>query len=791
MLKRIPKELRELDQWVNAISDPDPKKDKRPINSLTGYNADPTKASTWTTFANACANACDNYPHVGFVLSADDPYTIIDLDDPYKPEKDWTDEERESHAQLNAAIIGTFESYTEISQSGKGVHIIVRGSIPKGVNRDTVEMYSCQRFMICTGNVMKDLPIVDCQELLDSMYSQMDLKDNAVELVELEETSSDDSIMEMAMNADNGEKFTTLCNGDFTDYPSQSEADLALMSIIAFYTESNEQCRRLFRMTGLGKRTKAIKNNTYLNYCLSKIRANAVPPVDFDLVLERAKLAMDLKDGVILVDDPIAPHRDITIEHSDYGNAEASARFDKTMADRINKDSQPMVITAQLSAEDMFPPGLIGEIAQYIYSTSVRPVPEIALLAALAMVAGISGQSYNISKTGLNQYLVLLAKTGIGKEGIKGGIDRLIYAVRKHHNMSPIGNYRGPASFASGPALLNALSKQTCCFSIVGEFGLFMQQLCGGNVSSADKSLKAVLLDVFGKSGHTDSLSARVYSDSEKNINEIGSPALTILGESTPETFYEGLSMEAITDGLMPRFSVVEYEGIRPYVNEEHGNKPDHNLVVELTELVTAVLALKAEDKVVEVTYAAGIKQQLKQADCDITDMLNNGGDANPFNKLWTRADQKIKKMAGLIAVSINYHDPVVTQEAYNWAKNFIHADIASLVKRFKIGNVGGGESKQHSDLMRKISIYYKREPTKEYRKYHEKGIIPIKYLKRALSQITSFKNDKRGSGNAINAALAECLECGELVEIPRPQAKNEFQTTSKLFALGDGWTGE
>jgi len=777
MLYRIPKEMQELDQWVNAITDPDPKKDKRPINSLTGGNADPTRANTWHTFQEALDASCEKYPHVGFVLSADDPYTIIDLDDPYKKEKDWTDEEREAHASLNAAIIGAFESYTEISQSGKGVHIIVKGSIPKGVNRDTVEMYSTQRFMICTGNVMKDLPIVDCQDLLTAMYSQMDLGDSSVELVELADNGDDAGIMEMAMNADNAEKFNSLCSGDFTEYPSQSEADLALMSIIAFYSESNEQCRRIFRMTALGKRDKAIKNNTYLNFCLKKIRANAVPPVDFNVALERAKAAMEPTSNICEVMAETAQGLATVIEPTS---------FTDTMPEdleQIKKPTKPSL--------DMFPPGLIGEIAKYIYSSSVRPVPEIALLAALTMAAGICGQQYNISKTGLNQYLVLLAKTGVGKEGIKGGIDRLIYAVRKHHNMSPIGNYRGPASFASGPALLGALSKQTCCFSIVGEFGLFMQQLCGGNISSADKSLKAVLLDVFGKSGHKDSLSARVYSDSEKNINEIGSPALSILGESTPETFYEGLSIEAITDGLMPRFSVKEYEGLRPYVNEDHGHAPDHNLVVELTELVTAVLALKAESKVIEVKYGKGIAKQLSKADRDITDMLNNGGDANPYNKLWTRADQKIKKMAGLIAVSINYHDPVVTQEAYEWAKAFVHADIQALVNRFKRGNIGGGESKQHSDMVRKINAYFSSKPAKEYAKYHAKGIVPMSVFTRRLTAITSFKNDKRGAGNAIKAMLNECIECGELVEVQKQQAKSEFSTTSKLFALGDSWTGE
>ena len=114
------------------------------------------------------------------------------------------------------------------------------------------------------------------------------IAEDSAALVETDAVVEDADLIEMASCAANGEKFNLLCAGDMTGYPSQSEADLALLSILAFYTNSNEQVRRLFRMSALGKREKAVKNDTYLNFALAKIRAKQPPPVNLDELAQNA-----------------------------------------------------------------------------------------------------------------------------------------------------------------------------------------------------------------------------------------------------------------------------------------------------------------------------------------------------------------------------------------------------------------------------------------------------------------------------------------------------------------------
>jgi primase-polymerase (primpol)-like protein len=83
---------------------------------------------------------------IGFVLTPDDPFAGIDLDHCRDPEtgeiEPWASE-----------IVDRFQSYTEISPSGAGIRIFIRGTLPagKGRHRGRVEVYDRGRFLTVTG----------------------------------------------------------------------------------------------------------------------------------------------------------------------------------------------------------------------------------------------------------------------------------------------------------------------------------------------------------------------------------------------------------------------------------------------------------------------------------------------------------------------------------------------------------------------------------------------------------------------------------------------------------------
>lgn len=182
------------------------------------------------------------------------------------------------------------------------------------------------------------------------------------------------------------------------------------------------------------------------------------------------------------------------------------------------------------------PPGLMGEVADYIYRSAVRPVKEVSLAAAIGLLAGVAGRSFNISGTGLNQYVMLLAKTGTGKEGAASGIDALFNAVSK--KVPVADQFLGPRQFASGQAMVRLLTEKPCFVSVLGEFGLTLKQICDPRANGSQIELKRVLLELYSKSGHNSVLRQAVYSDNNKNVGLVNAPAVTLLGETTPEAFF-------------------------------------------------------------------------------------------------------------------------------------------------------------------------------------------------------------------------------------------------------------
>ena len=779
----IPNELRERVQWV--VCGPD----KVPCNPRTGKRADVTDPSTWGSFNEALNNGMR---HIGFVFTSGDPYCGIDLDGK-------TGDERE--AKLHAKIIDAFPSYTERSASGTGYHIIVRAKIEHGRRRDSVEVYSQGRFFIFTGNVVRQAPIMAAQEQVEALVKEMPTAQQGNDLEDVESIHSDADIHEMARNAANGAKYDELCTGDWRamGYPSQSEADFALLSIIAFYTRDNDQVRRIFRCTGLGKRDKAVVNNRYLDTALRKIRSDEPSQVDFDAMRQDVARMFGHTPVVadMLEDDHPVP-RTVPAPPT-VANLRApappsmSAPAAPPIAPRVPTSVAPPApgTAAGDTAWDLVPPGLVGEVAQYIYASAVRPVREVALTAAMGLIAGIAGRSYNVSGTGLNQYLLLVAKTGSGKEDGPKGIERLLAALRP--SVPAVDDFVGPGAFASGQGLIRTLDKQPSFVSMLGEFGLTLQMLNDPRAPASTQLLKRALLDLYSKSGWNNVLRSTAYSDMEKNTSTVYAPALSFVGDTTPETLYTALTTGDIADGLLPRMTVVEYKGKRPSRNAHNGAPPEEPVMAHLAALAQSALTMRNDNRNMPVPMDAAGEAMLNAYDheCD-TRMREDGVGAGTL-QLWNRAHLKALKVAALLAVGVNHHAPMITAAIAQWAIEFTNRTTWDILARFEEGDVGNGEGRQRNELKRLIDSYFKMSNKQlvTYRakkEWRDAGVVPYGFLAMRTSSMPVFRQGYVASSRQLKDLLDVLVASDWLGVVPKQQARDKFATGQVLYYLGSEW---
>src|SRR5918995_6778818 len=251
-------DLRDLRQWLCWRSeDRDGKPTKVPYSPATGKKADRTVPETWTGYQEA-VKACNEkgYGGIGFVFTSEDDLCGVDLDKCLDPETG----EIEPWAW---AIIEELNSYTEISPSGTGVHILVRAALPKGRNRKgRFEAYDRSRYFTVTGRHLAGTPQSiefrqgQLEHVIQRVFgSSLEVSENGQSAngsAPKPNDLTDEELVLKASSASNGERFARLWSGDTSGYGSHSEADLALCGMLAFWTGGDpNRIDRLFRVSGL------------------------------------------------------------------------------------------------------------------------------------------------------------------------------------------------------------------------------------------------------------------------------------------------------------------------------------------------------------------------------------------------------------------------------------------------------------------------------------------------------------------------------------------------------------
>jgi len=236
--ERIPLELRNRRQWINwKIEYRNGKPVKIPTAPYaSGHNGavSVTDPNNLASFDIALNSARERKIGLGFVFYKGDGLSGIDLDKCRNLETEKITEDAEE-------VLKQLDSYSEISPSGKGIHVIVKGTVKDSLKTKTIEVYGQDRFFTFTGQHLEDTPleIRDAQAVLDKLLE----KHKPQQKWKTSQPQRGGYVNRYGWSLEDIRKRDTKLNELLTStnpsYPSASEADMATLAKLLFW-EFNE-----------------------------------------------------------------------------------------------------------------------------------------------------------------------------------------------------------------------------------------------------------------------------------------------------------------------------------------------------------------------------------------------------------------------------------------------------------------------------------------------------------------------------------------------------------------------
>lgn len=436
------------------------------------------------------------------------------------------------------------------------------------------------------------------------------------------------------------------------------------------------------------------------------------------------------------------------------------------------------------------PPGFVGALAQFIYEQAPLPVPEVAIVGALGLMAGIVGRAWHTPAphAGLNLYVVLVARSAIGKEAMHSGIAKIITAAMMQCQVA--GNFVDFNDYVSGPALVKACAANPCFVNVAGEIGHKFLAMSKDN-DAIMRSLRKVLTTLYSKSGPGNVAGGISYSSQENNVASMQSVAFSLIGETTPGTFYDSITDSMMRDGFMSRFCVIEYGGDRPEWNATPVEHPPRELVEHIVRIMAHSDLAIGGDKFQEVAVSEGARVALDAFRLECHHAIIAAGDDERKRAVWNRAHLNALRVGALLAVGDNYLNPVVTAEQAEWAVMLLRHGVVSFLKRLDAGEVGEGSDGGREQKVLQVCRDFLLMPSdklpswlKHGKAMQEAGIVPRRYIQQKTQRLTAFENHNLGHTAALNMAIKTAMTNGNLLEVKKEPLVEQYAFFGQAYRV-------
>lgn len=346
--------------------------------------------------------------------------------------------------------------------------------------------------------------------------------------------------------------------------------------------------------------------------------------------------------------------------------------------------------TQELPDDLTRPPGVLSDVVAYGLENSIRPIPAFAVQAALALGSVVAARRYVTTKRNYTSlYFLNVARSGTGKEEAKTTIEAILTEAG-HRELIGTGRYM------SGSAVYSALLERPQHLAIIDEFGRYMEAASGGRDVHRAEAL-TMLMEVFGRAHASlttpqfSTMTLRKSHAKDVKSRVISRPAITLLGLTTPDTFYGALSSTRVLDGFLNRILVAEYTGPRIPMRDYHPVGVPLHVVNWIQQLLQPHGNLDLTTRAEQVGDARTVgftSQALTRSREFERDMLRLANDLDRENlgDMPIRSHEMALRLSLILALSHDAEAPEISGELLDWAcryvTHYLHQTIAALRSR-------------------------------------------------------------------------------------------------------------
>jgi len=347
------------------------------------------------------------------------------------------------------------------------------------------------------------------------------------------------------------------------------------------------------------------------------------------------------------------------------------------------------------------PPGILHDIAAWITATAPKAQPELSLAAAIALGAACTQRIYRSNLANFTSlYIIMIAKSTEGKEHPQSCVERVLTSAGLQELIAGSG-------YTSAGAVFSALLNQPSHIAIIDEMGKLLKLSRSKGNSNSEAAIDK-LVEAFGKLNSV--IRPPVYSTMtitkaqagalQGAVRMIHNPAISILGATTPDTFYGNLTDDLIQDGFLGRLIVVESTQPRQLARFVDQTDPPAKIIEWCQKVNAPAQRQRAGDlsdismaempaNTVGMVFMDECMEMMRAFESELNE-LKDQLEPEHLDVLLGRTFEKSLRLAMIAAKACDPNTVTVRREHLEWAISYVrHYDMAMIraVRKNRIVN--------------------------------------------------------------------------------------------------------